>query len=481
MAVVENNLNKQLLNIRELAIQVEREAQAAKFEADETWKNNTQFLEPTRSPSSLKLFDAQPSTKFHGRENYLQELNRILVADYQGGKQGTSLLLHGLGGVGKSELAIKFVSDHESAYPFIIWIAADTIQKVRIAIGKAFRELGLVVDSSGEPSGFVWRNWLAETGKLELTVSISRNKQTKGYADGWLLVFDNVEEETVLREFWPRSKNGTIIATSRSPHIASTLMDHDIEVLPMTIDQSIDLLSKLLPIKYQSAVSDEQAKAEEICRLVDGLPLAVVLIASLIREGLRTLGETLEILKKTRAPLLNWSSNSGGSSKDTLTTVWEANIARLPKDSLYLLQIMTFLDPDRVEEAMLMDGRATKLRQVLPLEPSSYLVSLQALSNFSLIRRNGSTLSIHRLVQDVTIQRMDSATRYHMFQIAVDLVWTVFPKQENGLLMSSQLSSCQNYLPHVESLEAKFRDYSLSANPNSGSAQLAEVAYLCSW
>ena len=66
------------------------------------------------------------------------------------------------------------------------------------------------------------------------------------------------------------------------------------------------------------------------------------------------------------------------------------------------------------------------------------------------------------------------------FDAAVDLIWTVFPKQDkNGLLMSSVLDKAQNYLPHVEALGSRYREIGSSIDYKS--LHLATLIYDCSW
>ncbi|KAH6973821.1 P-loop containing nucleoside triphosphate hydrolase protein [Ilyonectria sp. MPI-CAGE-AT-0026] len=476
ISAIERQLGEKMTRITRQAKEVQRQVKLAKLQSEHDWRQRMDSSQGTSTPKNDEdRQDGQPSRvhflsilenkKFSGRAETLEQLQTQLIEEDGAPRAGASVLLHGLGGVGKSELAVKFIYSHLDQYPYIFWLTAETREKLSISITHVCKELraippSVATDSNSIP--LVWRSWLAE------------NK-------GYLIVFDNAESESVVRDFWPLVNKGSIFITSRHPHVGATLVDYDHEIRPMSTVESRDLFYKLLPARFQAMKPKEFADADEICKIIDGLPLAIVLAASLVRETQRNLQETLNVLSASRDLLLNWSANDPEDEvQSALMTLWEANISSLSLESLQLLQVIAFLDPDGIDEALLRDSRAAKLRNIIPNGHSVFLLALRNLFSHSLIRRDLDALSIHRLVQDVTIRRMGDDKRIEAFDVALDLIWAVFPRQtEEGLLMSSENEECEKCLAHVESLEVKYLE--LSARADYSPIKLAEIAYFCSW
>ena len=273
--------------------------------------------------------------------------------------------------------------------------------------------------------------------------------------------------------------NGSIIFTSRQPYTDRSLVDHELEVRQMLLEQSREFFFRLLPQNIQAWNPEELWQAEQMCKLVNGLPLAIILATNLIRDGLATFAEILEMLK-SRELLSRWSlAGSGIASESPLAILWEANICRLRNDTLMLLRVIAFLDPDGIDETMLTNTKAQQLGDILPSEPPAIILSLRDLSDHSLIRRDTSTLSVHRLTQDATIQLMDVKTRGVAFDIAARLMWMTLPKQENRMLMDSLKRTGHKYLPHIEYLKTRIWEFSLFETYRS--IHFAEVAYAGSW
>lgn len=291
----------------------------------------------------------------------------------------------------------------------------------------------------------------------------------------------------MLWELWPRATRGTIIVTSRRPEVTLTLLQNSVEIdvgaLPLS--ETRNLLFELLPSKYAklSANPDQIIIADQICKLLDGMPLAVVLTASLMRQTLRSswsLAETLKLLTENPGVLMRWNLSNNATASRPLNMLWEDNIASLPESSRALLQVMAFLDPDKVREEIFLDNRVAKLHNGLPSDYESYLHCLRSLSEHCLVRRDNIKIRVHRLVQQATIHRLEPTTDLPAaFHAAVNLIWTLFDgKSKNSLLLSSASHEAQNYLPHVEALVSRYTEFDRSIGYKS--LYLAELIFYCS-
>lgn len=150
--------------------QVEREVTAAKIEVDErrATQNDQKMLriEPSH-PKKVHCLDILENPKFCGREKLLGLLKEQILLESNSPRKGASVLIHGLGGVGKSELALKFIYDHIAIFPYVFWITADTAQKLNLGATKACMSLMLGVEGlESDPSRAValLKGWLLDNG-----------------------------------------------------------------------------------------------------------------------------------------------------------------------------------------------------------------------------------------------------------------------------------------------------------------------------
>jgi tetratricopeptide (TPR) repeat protein len=125
--------------------------------------------------------------------------------------------VHGIGGVGKSQLAAKYFNDHQHAFDFAVWV------DMRERHGRTiFEMIATALD-------------LPKDNSADL-VEAARN-HIKGGPDSWLLVFDNCDHPSHLDSLLPQSPNAKVIVTSRYRHwadyatsVAVDVFDHSTAV-----------------------------------------------------------------------------------------------------------------------------------------------------------------------------------------------------------------------------------------------------------
>jgi len=154
---------------------VERQFQAAKCEEDKLqWKKHEDAMIATPQPLEPSFcFDVPVNRKFCGREDITQQLGEHLIELKGKPRPGGSALLYGLGGMGKSSIALNFVHDHMDTFERrIFWFSADTRQKALTTAARACRALGMDLGEQSHelakaPSA--WRGWLEHHGKILLS------------------------------------------------------------------------------------------------------------------------------------------------------------------------------------------------------------------------------------------------------------------------------------------------------------------------
>jgi hypothetical protein len=145
------------------------------------------------------------SERFVGRGGCLRELHEYLSAT-RTSEKSRIVVLHGMGGQGKTQMALKYINDHRLEYQHIIWIDGTsmlTAQKSFMEVAKTFGS-GTGGDTKPEESIYAVRDILSAFGRDA----------------PWLLVFDNLDnpDEKYMHQVvsWiPHARFGSLIITTR--------------------------------------------------------------------------------------------------------------------------------------------------------------------------------------------------------------------------------------------------------------------------
>ncbi len=184
---------------------------------------------------------------FTGREELLEQLAQRLGA-------GTTAILpaalHGMGGIGKTQMAVEYIYRHLTDYDVVWWIQATEATVIRASLTELGQHLQLT--GVGEPTTAV----PAVLEALRLGRPFRR----------WLLIFDSAEEPELVCSFFPIHGPGEILVTSRSPNWAA--MARPLEVNVFTRSESKSLLHRATP-------DLDDSDANQIAEKLGNLPAAI--------------------------------------------------------------------------------------------------------------------------------------------------------------------------------------------------------------
>lgn len=235
----------------------------------------------------------------------------------------------------------------------------------------------------------------------------------------WLLILDNADDATVLLNpsvsdtgngaasvqrrllgFLPRVQHGAILITTRDQSCALSLNGYrgtPIEVLEMTLDESVELLRVFLP-------EADQEEASELVGELENLPLAISQAGAYIKEVWRfSIPKYLAIYRRSnedRAALLNKDKEDlrrDGGVPNSVITSWELSFNQIREsspDSADLLSLMSHFNRQAIPQ-FLIQGVVDEM---------SFEESINILLAFSLIKAEirVDTFEMHRLVQIAT-------------------------------------------------------------------------------
>jgi len=160
----------------------------------------------------LNLFDAPDMGRdlFIGRQPEIQEMEKILQAQSAStGSIRQVLILGGMGGIGKTQLAITYAKQHRSSYSSIFWLNASSEHAMTTSLRALANRIISPETASRLKDDQLWihiSDWLSE---LENT--------------RWLLIFDNYDDpdQYNIKTYYPPATHGSIIITTRQPRLLS--------------------------------------------------------------------------------------------------------------------------------------------------------------------------------------------------------------------------------------------------------------------
>ncbi len=373
---------------------------------------------------------------FTGRDNVLSHLYAVL----QNSKTAAltqAQAISGLGGIGKTQIAIEYAYRYRDEYQAILWVTASS----REAFTVDFVKLAALLD-------------LPEQFEQDQEFVVRAVKRWLATHNQWLLILDNVDNLEVLTDFLPVHSSGDVLLTTRLQALG--MLAQSIEVEKMGLDEGVIFLlrrTKLLPTgaDLDQSVKESQAQAVEIVTALDGLPLALDQAGAYIEETRCSLSHYLDLYGTSRKELLQRRGRFPVDHPDSVAITWSISFQKVEHENLVaadLLHLLAFLDPEAIPEAIIVKG-AAELGTVLELvenDPLKVDTIIELLLRYSLIRRNAlsRSLSIHRLVQAVLRDGMDKKTKRLWAERTIRAVNRIFPDVE-----LNTWRECQRCLPHV--------------------------------
>ena len=345
--------------------------------------------------------------------------------------------LTGLGGVGKTQLALEYSYQYQNYYDIVWWFRSDLPSTI-------LDDYALMAERLKLPG------W--ETRDLNLMAEVARTfleNQTR-----WLLVFDNAQGPDDLRPFLPRGGGGHVILTSCNPSWGN--LAQSLPVPNFERQESVEFLLK------RTDQEDKEA-AHDLAEALGDLPLALEQAGAYMETTGKPLKEYLSAFQKRRLEVLAMGLPS--DYPETVATTWDISFEAVKNDhptASKLLRLCSYLAPDNIPIELLVKGSGylpDSLASVLQDEDGRDAV-LAALRRYSLIERREDKISIHRLVQEVLRIRLSDEGREAWAGAAVQMVSDAFLYDSNDVRTWSE---CALLLPHA--LAVTDHSYELRAAP----------------
>ncbi|WP_433077799.1 tetratricopeptide repeat protein [Dactylosporangium sp. CA-052675] len=398
------------------------------------------------APADLSNLPRRPAGLFVGRDDALRQLDALLSGADRGLVIGP--VVHGLGGVGKTELALQFTDAHRQQYNPVWWISADTVENIAAGLAALTRTLEPQWPSSasiGDTAAWAQR-WLATH-------------------DGWLLVLDNVLDLAAIQPVLATGSNGRVIATSRRYLDWRTLSLTPLSLPLLDKDASVDLLLR------RTGRRAERADIEGLVEDTGCLPLALSHAAAyLVERAHVSVAQYRSWLAEQPGRILG-ARALAHPSDDLVARTWQVSIDAVTADdplAARILDVVAYLGADRIPADLF-----TPLADALAVEDALTLAM-----SYSLITRTDSTIGIHRLVQ--TVIRMGHADTTRALGEAVALLHAALPTGDPETTLA-EWPRWAAIAAHIDALAVRVEDQHPAALGTDLSNRAAHVLWWCAF
>ena len=330
----------------------------------------------------------------------------------------------GLGGVGKTSLAVEFLWQHQEKYPGgIFWISGED-KFFQRSVNEMALQIG-TLENDFHNSLSRTLDWLRKRENL------------------WCLVVDNLDELEMSSEMrklltgnWKYTARGHIIITTRrevSQIGEATGIDEQccIDLKCLTEEEGIQFLR----LRTGRTGEGEDDDLRQLVRELGGLPLALDQAGAYIRNVKQSIKEYVKKYKKQKVRLLkktkarNFVENTS-SERLAVHTTWMLNFVHISRISVEMelgeaptlfMQVSAFYGPDDIPYELINEGLLEEGSSVEDngMWDEAQIVSL--LTKFSLFQRYGTdSFSVHRLVQEVIRSELEKEqTQFNVLSRAV--------------------------------------------------------------
>ncbi|MGI4734618.1 MAG: FxSxx-COOH system tetratricopeptide repeat protein [Janthinobacterium lividum] len=351
---------------------------------------NTQPLQPQNLP-----YPALGSL-FKGRAPFV----RALRAEFASATVGRKAL-HGLGGIGKTRLAIEYAWLHRHYYAALLFVRADTSAELEANLAALCG---------------------AQTLNLPEQIAAEQEIRLRAVIDwlarhpGWLLIVDNVDtkDAALAVERWlPKFGNGHVLITGRISRWSQYVERLELDVL--RVEDAVEFLLERTQSERETTPNDA-AEALALASELGQLALALEQAGAYIEERSITLAAYRQRWASNDQAVRTWFDEQLMGYPRSVATTWLTSFQELSFESQTLLNRLAWLAAEPVPRSLLF----VPIPDVPTLDPEIPLVDLIRFS-LATLTVNKRAFSIHRLVQEVSRARLEGEARQQVFMEA--LMW----------------------------------------------------------
>lgn len=395
--------------------------------------------------------------RFVDREKELSKLESLLFSE----DSCSNVAIHGLGGVGKTQIALALAHKaYSECHGYaVFWIQATTIESIQKSYTEIAGELQLLgLDNENADVKTLLKDYL--------------NKRT----GKWLLIFDNADDGAMwlaeppadprpksypLTQFLPESKYGRVLFTTRDKAIACDVAPNPVEVGELSEEQAKTLLKshlESLPSNQDNLAQSDRSLQEDkdillLLRQLACLPLAIAQAASFMKKNSMGVSRYLKLLDRPEQEVIDLLSKNFKTDgrypglKNPVITTWLVSFEYICKEPLSLkyLCFAACIEPKDIPESLLPSTES----EVAKYDAIGTLLAY----SFMTWNATNDSLSMHRLVHIATrnwLRKQTPPSELSLSKSFSSALTTLGDKFPRGHYADRQ--KWREYMPHALSL-----------------------------
>jgi tetratricopeptide (TPR) repeat protein len=339
---------------------------------------------------------------FKGRDAVLTELERRFQAREEK-TVGLSAVqaIYGLGGVGKTRLAIEYAWRHAGGYAAMLFIS-----------GRSPADLLTDLAALCDPQVLN----LPEQARPEQAVRLAAVFRWLSSHPGWLLIFDSIdtpEAAAAVEKTLPQLQGGQVIVTSRIADWSSTIQTLELDVLSEK-DAAAFLLERTESKRMK--ISGDANEAVSLARELGGLALALEQAGAYIAKTHLSISEYQQRFESRKTEVLAWYDERLIKYASSVAVTWQTTIQQLTVPERKLLNMLAWLAPEPIPVS-LVEG--------VQIDDASARDALVGLVSWSLARwtADGNAFTVHKLVQRITRDRLRDKPEQKTAKSPFTILW----------------------------------------------------------
>ncbi|KAI0506703.1 hypothetical protein F5B22DRAFT_440722 [Xylaria bambusicola] len=274
---------------------------------------------------TFSLSDVPETQHFVARTREINEMRKALASD--GSRR--VVVLHGLGGIGKTQIAIVYAKRYRDEYSAIFWLNIKDETSIRQSFTKVAGQILLQ-----HPNASHLRALDLQQDQEKVVEAVKAWLSLPGNTR-WLLVYDNYDNPKLsndindrginISRFIPEAYQGSIIVTTR---LLQVDLGHQVQVKKL---ESLHDSLKILATTSGRDGLDTDIGAKRLIEELDGLPLALATAGAYLRRVPIGLANYLRLYKESWLRVHTDTPNLGSYQDRTLCSTWQLSYVQVQK------------------------------------------------------------------------------------------------------------------------------------------------------
>jgi len=398
---------------------------------------------------SFDLSGVSETECFVARQQELAEIHKKLGGD---GSHRT-VVLHGLGGIGKTQLAVAYARRHRADYSAIFWLDSKDEDSLKQSFARVSRRVLQELPFAS------WLSAVEEKGNLDEVVDAVKMWLSHPKNRLWLVVYDRYDNPKLpgsadrtafdISRFLPEAHQGAILITTRSSQVK---IGHLIRVGKLVeVRDSLEILShasgRECVADGELYFGDHRCRVDiftdhnvvELAKELDGLPLALATAGAYLRQVATSFADYLRLYKSSWLKLQQMTPKLSSYQDHAIYSTWQLSFERIKRQndlSARLLQLWAYFDNQSIWFELLRHSNSSVpgwFSQLIEDE-LSFNQAIKALCGHGLAELDTSpeetesrAYSMHSCVHSWTIHVLNQEWDFGMARLALECVGSYVP------------------------------------------------------